>query len=298
MAYRCVIVSNPAHISTRSEQLVVETDERHTVPIEDISALMLESRRATLSAAALSALAQNGTAVFVCDEKHLPCGVLLPYAQHSRQLAAARAQLSLTLPAKKRFWQQLVTAKIDNQAECLALCGKTQEAAFLHSRARAVTSGDKDNLEAAAAAYYFPALFGTGFTRSADDGRNAALNYGYAILRGYAARCAAVYGLLPWEGLHHCSQLNQYNLADDLMEPFRPVVDLYVAANVDEARTLAPALKHALFGLMNADILSGGQHHSVAYAMERLVRILRTGMEKGGALALPKLLAWQPHGYE
>ena len=88
MSYRCVIVSNPAHISTRSEQLVVETDERHTVPIEDISALMLESRRATLSAAALSALAQNGTAVFVCDEKHLPCGVLLPYAQHSRQLAA------------------------------------------------------------------------------------------------------------------------------------------------------------------------------------------------------------------
>ena len=78
MSYRCVIVSNPAHISTRSEQLVVETDERHTVPIEDISALMLESRRATLSAAALSALAQNGTAVFVCDEKHLPCGVLLP----------------------------------------------------------------------------------------------------------------------------------------------------------------------------------------------------------------------------
>lgn len=100
MSYRCVIVSNPAHISTRSEQLVVETDERHTVPIEDISALMLESRRATFSAAALSALAQNGTAVFVCDEKHLPCGVLLPYAQHSRQLAAARAQLSLTLPAK------------------------------------------------------------------------------------------------------------------------------------------------------------------------------------------------------
>ena len=180
----------------------------------------------------------------------------------------------------------------------MALCGKTQEAAFLHSRARAVTSGDKDNLEAAAAAYYFPALFGTGFTRSADDGRNAALNYGYAILRGYAARCAAVYGLLPWEGLHHCSQLNQYNLADDLMEPFRPVVDLYVAANVDEESTLAPALKHALFGLMNADILSGGQHHSVAYAMERLVQSLRTGMEKGGALALPKLLAWQPHGYE
>ncbi len=107
---------------------------------------------------------------------------------------------TLTLPAKKRLWQQLVIAKIENQAECLALCGKTQEAAFLHSRARAVTSGDKGQSEAAAAAYYFPALFGTGFTRSADDGRNAALNYGYAILRGYAARCAAVYGLCRGRG--------------------------------------------------------------------------------------------------
>ena len=86
MSYRCVIVSNPAHISTRSEQLVVETDQRHTVPIEDISALMLESRRATLSAAALSALAQNGTAVFVCDEKHLPCGVA---AADTRSTAAS-----------------------------------------------------------------------------------------------------------------------------------------------------------------------------------------------------------------
>ena len=134
MSYRCVIVSNPAHISTRSEQLVVETDERHTVPIEDISALMLESRRATLSAAALSALAQNGTAVFVCDEKHLPCGVLLPYAQHSRQLAAARAQLSLTLPAKKRFWQQLVTAKIGGMSGAVRQNTRSGLSAFPRTR--------------------------------------------------------------------------------------------------------------------------------------------------------------------
>ena len=105
MSYRCVIVSNPAHISTRSEQLVVETDERHTVPIEDISALMLESRRATLSAAALSALAQNGTAVFVCDEKHLPCGVLLPPACRGTRAAFADAARQKTLLAAARHRQ-------------------------------------------------------------------------------------------------------------------------------------------------------------------------------------------------
>ena len=101
MSYRCVIVSNPAHISTRSEQLVVETDERHTVPIEDISALMLESRRATLSAAALSALAQNGTAVFVCDEKHLPCGVLLPSCRGTRAAFADAARQKTLLAAAR-----------------------------------------------------------------------------------------------------------------------------------------------------------------------------------------------------
>ena len=184
-------------------------------------------------------------------------------------------------------------SKILNTAECLALCGKTQEAAFLFGRAKAVTSGDKDNVEASAAAYYFPALFGEGYTRRNEDTRNAALNYAYAILRGYMARCLTVYGFQPCLGLHHDSELNQFNLADDLMEPFRPVADLYVAANVAEDAALTPILKGKLVNLLNADILSGGQHHSVAYAMERLVQGLR-----GQALLLPKLLEYKQHSYE
>lgn len=186
-----------------------------------------------------------------------------------------------------------MTAKIKNQAECLALCGKTQEAAFLFGRAKAVTSGDKDNLEASAAAYYFPALFGAGYTRRNEDTRNAALNYAYAILRGYMARCLAVYGFLPCLGLHHDSELNQFNLADDLMEPFRPVADLYVAANVAEDAAMTTALKGQLVNLLNADVLFGNQYHSVAYAMERMVQSLR-----GQTLQLPKLLEYKQHSYE
>ena len=293
MSYRCLMVVNPARIRCRNEQLLIETDSVHSVPIEDISAIVLENRQSTVTAAAMATLAQNGVVIFWCDETHLPCGVSLPFAQHSRQLGVLRWQMELTLPTKKRMWQQIVTAKIQNQAECLALCGKAQEAAFLFGRAKAVTSGDKDNLEAAAAAYYFPALFGAGYTRRSEDARTAALNYAYAILRGYMARCLAVYGFLPWLGLHHDNELNQFNLADDLMEPFRPAADLYVAANVAEEAALTPGLKGSLVNLLNVDILSGGQHHSVAYAMERLVQSLRSQ-----PLQLPKLLEYKQHSYE
>ena len=205
MPYRCLMVVNPARIRCRNEPLLIETDSVHSVPIEDISAIVLESRQSTVTAAAMATLAQNGTVIFWCDETHLPCGVSLPFAQHSRQLGVLRWQMELTLPTKKRMWQQIVTAKIQNQAECLALCGKAQEAAFLFGRAKSVTSGDKDNLEAAAAAYYFPALFGTGYTRRSEDARNAALNYAYAILRGYMARCLAVRMLSEHFVWHACS---------------------------------------------------------------------------------------------
>lgn len=300
MAYRNLMLSSPAKISCKNNQLMVESGQVRSFPIEDISSLLIESRQSVITAAALSALAQNGTLVYFCDEKHLPCAVQLPYAGHSRQLEVMQAQQSLTQAAQKRFWQQIVCAKIHNQAECLALCGKAGEAQFLYSRERAVASGDKGNVEATAAAFYFPALFGKPFVRAAEwDSRNAALNYGYALLRGYMARCLAVYGLLPWLGLHHCSGLNQFNLADDFMEPYRPVVDLFVAANVREDCELTTQLKAGLLNLLSVDILSGNQHHSVAYAMERQVQSFRSCCEKQkDALLLPVLLPTRQHCYE
>ncbi len=299
MAYRSLLVANPARVSCRLGQLVVRAQEEQTFPIEDLSAVLIESRQSIVTAAALAALAQNGTAVYFCDEKHLPCALLLPFAQHSRQLEVTQAQLALPLPVRKRAWQHIVTAKIQNQAECLALCGRQVQAAWLFSRAKAVHSGDKENVEAAAAAYYFPALFGAGFTRGDEaDTRNAALNYGYAILRGCMARAVAVYGFLPWLGLHHASGLNAFNLADDMMEPYRPVVDLFVAEQVDAASELDTRLKGRLFNLLNADVLSGGQRHSVAYAMERQVQGLRRQTREDAPLLLPKLLPLQQHSYE
>ncbi len=299
MAFRNLMIESPARISVKNDQLIIHTHRDFSVPVEDISALLLESRQSTITTAALSFLGQSGCCVFLCDEKHMPCAVLTPFSQHSRELPVLRRQLEATEPRKKQLWQSIVKAKIAAQAQCLSLCEKADAAQGLLALIPRVRSGDADNLEATAAQRYFPALFGGDFIRGTDNGTNAALNYGYAILRGAMARSLTVYGFLPALGLHHRSSLNSFNLADDLMEPFRPVIDLLVFQVMSEEAPLTPERKRLLFNCLNLDILSGGQRHSVAYAMERLVQSLSRGLEKPeGKLCLPELLPLRQHSYE
>lgn len=247
MEFRSVFVSNPAQLSVRRGQLVIRQEEEVSIPMEDISSLLLESRAISITSAALQELTEQGVTVFICDATHLPAALVLPMNRHSRQLKMLKGQISMTKPVQKRIWQSVVTAKISNQARCLSLLGHPEgnELRFLASQVR---SGDPDNLEASAAARYFPALFGSGFTRGEECRINAALNYGYAILRGTVARNLVMRGLEPCLGIFHHSELNQFNLADDLMEPYRPLVDLYVASQVpDDDGPLTPSLKQQLF---------------------------------------------------
>ena len=299
MAFRNIIIENPAYISIRNSQLVIRTDAEHSVALEDISALLLENRQSTITTAALSQLGQRGCAVFVCDEKHMPCAVLSPFHQYVRELSVLRNQLAMSEPRKKRLWQQIVQEKIRNQAICLQLAEKPEQAERLQNMIRGVCSGDSGNVEAAAAQAYFPALFGAAFTRDDDNGWNSALNYGYAILRGCMARMLAAYGFLPALGLHHRSTLNPFNLADDLMEAFRPLVDLLVFREIGETDELVPKAKRMLFNCLNLDVLSGEKHHSTAYAIERTVQSLSKAMEaKEAELMLPRLIDLKQHCYE
>ena len=299
MAFRSIMIESPAQLSLRDGQLVIRTEREHTVPLEDISALLLENNRSTITTAALARLGQCGCAVFLCDEKHIPCAVLTPYQQHSRALAVLRSQLDASEPLKKRLWQSVVKAKIGNQALCLRLAGKEEEAQALFSLAERVRSGDSENAEATAAQLYFPALFGGDFTRSEENGWNAALNYGYAILRGCTARTLSVYGFLPSLGVHHRSTLNAFNLADDLMEPFRPLADLLVHSSMGPEDTLTAERKRMLFNCLNLEMLSGGQRHSVSYAIDREVQSLRRAFEeKQPELTLPILAELKQHSYE
>lgn len=291
MSYRNLIIENPAKLSIRNNQLIIHTDEDHSVPIEDVSSILIESRQSVISLPALAALAANGSAVFICDERHMPCAVLTPYQQYCRQLSILDMQINATEPFKKRIWQTIIKSKITNQGVCLELTGHSKEAAKMYAMAERVCSGDTGNIEAAAARYYFPVLMGKDFTRSDDNGKNICLNYGYAIIRGCIARSLAVSGFIPSLGIHHCNELNAFNLADDLIEPYRPLIDLMVAQYPAPNDRLTNDVKRYLFNSLNMDVLSGEQHHNVSYAVERTVFSLSRSYEsKSVNLVLPQLI--------
>lgn len=301
MAYRNLVITNPARLSVRRQQLLIVTDTERTIPIEDILTIMLENQQITVTGAVLSRLAEAGVLIYICDDQHLPSAVFTPVYQHSRRLSVLESQLALSKPYQKQLWQQIVCQKITNQAKCLELCGK--DAQPLYAMVREVRSGDTTNVEATAAVYYFTALFGAGFIRRDSQLINGALNYGYSLLRGLVAWALAIYGFEPSLGLHHHNALNAFNLADDLLEPFRPLVDLYVAGQeelwAEEIYTLSPDHKQGLYRLLSMTMLSGGECHAVHYAVERLVKSLSACVTQGqGALLLPELLPLTLHSYE
>ena len=299
MEFRSVFVSNPAQLSVRRGQLVIRQEEERSVPMEDLSALLLESRAVSITTAALQELTDHGVTVYLCDETHLPAALVLPMNRHSRQLKLLKGQIAMRRPTQKRVWQGVVMSKISNQARCLSLLRK-DEAEELRELADQVRSGDPDNWEAVAAARYFPALFGAGFTRGEECRVNAALNYGYAILRGAVARHLVIRGLEPCLGIFHHSELNRFNLADDLMEPYRPLVDLYVASHIpDDEGDLTPAIKQQLFQLSHYLVEQGGKQFRAISAIGRMAdsfsRIVQSGE---GQLELPHLLPLQLGRYE
>ena len=301
MAFRNLVIGAEAELSLKNRQLCIKTDTvNDTVPVEDIDTILVENRHSVLSAALLGALAKSGAALFICDEFHMPCAVLLPFLQHSRQHDVTKKQLALSLPAKKQLWKQIVTYKIANQSRCLALCDNEKIALELMAIAKNVKSGDSGYAESHAAAQYFTALFGRGFTREQDyDHRNAWLNYGYAILRGCVARTLAVYGFFPTFGIQHHSQLNQFNLADDFMEAFRPLVDLFVAKNAVKDTELTPQAKRRLVNLVNYNIVVDGKKYALTYAIERTVKSFSSMlMGKRNDLLLPELTILEQHMYE
>ena len=256
MAWRSVVIGNPARLKLKHRGLLVEQDNGSvTVPLEDIAALVIDHPQVTLTAQLLSACAGHQIAVITVDSSHTPNGVLLSHLPHSRALKVMRAQLALGLPARKRLWQGIIQRKILNQAELLARHGHTDACARLHAMALEVRSGDPDNIEAQAAQVYFRMLFGTAFHREQSRFYNAALNYGYSILRSALARSLVSYGFLPAFGLHHHNEQNAFNLADDLIEPYRPVVDAQVLAHhpSEPERDLETTDKSRLVGLLHLD---------------------------------------------
>lgn len=228
-AWRTILMTKPCRLSTKNQQLVYEPKDEKTikVPLEDITVIVLENKQSFMTTALLSQCAEKNIVLFTCDNYHMPNGCFTPFHQHSRFSQISHIQRDMKLPLKKQIWQQIINQKISNQAQLLEYFKKDNfQIKVLVDK---VKSGDSENLEALAARRYWSMLFDD-FTRDQKKGdpRNIALNYGYAIVRGAVARSLVSYGLLPTFGVFHNSDLNAYNLADDMIEPLRPMVDMVV----------------------------------------------------------------------
>lgn len=299
MKYRNIFIANKARLYLKNGCMMVDNGEVDSIPLEDIRCVMVENQHATLSAALLAKLAENGVPVVFCNDEHLPSASLYGINSYSRQLKQLNLQMDQTLPTKKRLWSQIVIAKIENQALCLEFLGLVQESEHLRELKKSVKSGDPQNIEGKAAAYYFKALFGKDFKRRTENDVNASLNYGYSIIRSYIARTLSVYGLEPCLGIHHKNELNNFNLVDDLLEPFRPIVDLYTATYLGRTGDFTVAYRARLFTILNMDILSKKEKCTINIAIERLIQSLIACYKKEHVnLNLPVLMELQYHRYE
>lgn len=281
MIKRTLFFGSPAHLSTRNQQLVYEprptaeneNPEPVTVPIEDVGLVIMEHPQITLSQALLSQLIENQAAVVCCDSKLHPAGLFLPLSGHTEQGGKFRSQLEASQPLKKMLWQQLVTAKIKNQAQLLARHDKPADQLWKWSEQ--VKSGDVDNREARAAAHYWKHFFPseTRFVRDrGGSAPNNLLNYGYAILRALTARSLVASGLLPAIGLFHKNRYNAYPLADDVMEPWRPFVDALVLRIVLEEGAVEQIEKHhkqLLLSIATVDVMVEGEMSPLMVGLTR-----------------------------
>ena len=294
MAWRVVAIENPARLSLRDNQLVIAQDVEATLPIEDLDTLVLDSYGITTTANLLTALATKSTTTVICDEKHLPASVLLPYSQHSRQAKVSRQQLAMSQPLKKQLWQHVVEQKIVNQADVLRMVGLDDMSIRKH--ASDVKSGDTSNRESIAARIYFDQLLDDA-TRRKPIWHNAALNYGYAIVRSHIARHIAARGLVASQGIFHHNELNSFNLADDLIEPYRAAVDLYVLEKVaplhvgDRDASLTKHDRQLIIDILNYYVIMSDKKFMIKHAVERTVESFIECIEVKEAckLLLPKI---------
>lgn len=278
MIKRTLYFGNPCYLRKKDLQLRIEYPEESgqaskTIPIEDVGIVVLDNPHITISHALISELAENNAAIISCDGKHLPFGLMLPIFSHHAFTEKLQQQISCSVPLKKNLWQQTVVAKIANQAALLRQRGTCDKK--LQFLLKKVKSGDPENVEGRAAAYYWDHIFGSDafFVRHRfGEMPNALLNYGYAILLAIVARSLTASGLVPALGIHHRNKYNPWCLASDIMEPFRPYVDkvvIDVAEKFPDEYELTTEIKRELLQIPAMDITIEGKSSPLMVGVQR-----------------------------
>ena len=302
MGFLNVVLSEKVkNVNTDKNQLNIEllSGEIRKVDISDLNSVLIESRLLNISTYTLDALAKNKVTVYFCDEKHLPTSIFLPFNSHFAQLRLLKLQNECPKPLQKQMWKCIVKQKINNQMRCMQFV-EVDNCDRMQNFENSVLSGDSGNVEASAANLYFKSIMNKGFTRDDECLFNSAINYGYALIRGQIARSVVSSGLQPCLGIHHCNELNNFNLVDDLIEPFRPFVDLFVLKSFfPYNQDFSTSEKKKMLDVMNLAVRINSQNHSMQNAIEKVVDSYVQSL-KGCevSLILPMLDGVENYGFE
>jgi len=286
------ISAGAANLSLRLKQLSVkrEGEEEVTVPLEDLGILVISHPHVTITNALLAECAAQNVVVVFCDGKHMPGGAMLPFSGHTTQAETMEAQIAASLPVKKRIWRAIVQAKIKGQGKALEAVGAEGGGALFEMAAQ-VQPGDTGNVEARAAQYYWPRLFGREFRREREGPPpNSILNYGYAIIRASVARALVGAGLHPALGVHHKSRYDSFRLADDAMEPLRPLVDIRAHSlwRDNPAVEVEKETKRAMLEILAMDLTFDGGKEPLMAALAHYAASLRRALADGEGLLIPE----------
>jgi len=294
MIKRTLYFGNPAYLSTQNEQINIKIDDKITnIPIEDIGVLIIDHQQITVTSTLISKLLEHNVAMITCNEKHHPTGMMLNLDGHTKQSKLFKHQLEASEPLKKQLWKQTIVTKIENQAVVLSL--KEVPNPYLINLSKEVKTADSTNCEAQAAAYYWKHLFDFSFKRERfGEAPNHVFNYGYAILRAIVARNLVGSGLLPTLGIFHRNQYNAYCLADDIMEPYRPIVDNYILTLLEIhelTEELSKELKVGLLQIPVLDVKIGQAKRPLMVAVQETTASLAKCFEgKEKKIKYPKLI--------
>jgi CRISPR-associated protein Cas1 len=277
MIKKSILIEKKAKITCKNLQLCIETEERTaSIPIEDIGFLVLDHQETYLTIPALNLLIENNTAVIICNKAHLPNGLFLNLNSHHIQQQIFKAQIDTSLPLKKSLWQQTIKEKIINQGILLEqITSSKNKFQYLASK---VLSGDTSNMEGVAANFYWKSFFDSGFKRERfGDYPNNFLNYGYAILRAATARALSGSGLLNTLGIHHKNKYNAFALADDIMEPYRPIVDecVYDIMQKYDEQELNTILKSELLNILTRTVFFKDEKSPLMVALQKTASSLQ-----------------------
>ena len=291
MGYHNILIQDPRKLSTKNNQLYI--DGENIYPLEDISTIIIESRQCIITSYLLSEMTANKINVLVCDEKHLPCGCLLPIDGNTRKTSYLFSQIELPNTRKKQIWQQIIVQKIKNQAYCLKKQGLLNGFNELINLSKNVKTNDNSNLESEAARKYFMYLFGREFKRRDKNLVNACLNYAYAVVRAIIARTVAAYGLEPALGIWHHNIYNSFNLVDDLIEPYRAIIDNEVLniLQKNNFEKLNTELKHYLINIQYVVVKFDEKEYDLIDTIkEVIISYQKCCVKKEEKLKLPSII--------